>query len=72
MKIELDTKGLQTLVKGSQLYYDEFNHPLILKSGHAYSDQYGRTSWHNLDNLTDAELYEVYLICKKSFEKRNS
>lgn len=66
MKIELDRKGLETLVKGSQPYYNEFDNPLIKKAGHDYSDQYGRTSWRNLSALTDEELYKVYLICRNS------
>lgn len=68
MKIELDRKGLKALVKGSQPSYDEFNNPLVKKAGHSYSDQYGRTSWDNLNALTDKELYEVYLICRNSWD----
>ena len=67
MKIELDRKGLEILVSGSQPYYDEFDNPLVKKAGHDYSDQYGRTNWHNLSALTDEELYEVYLICRNSW-----
>ena len=68
MKIELDRKGLEILVKGSQPYYNEFDNHLVKKAGHDYSDQYGRTSWRNLDALTDDELYEVYLICRNSWD----
>ena len=67
MKIELDRKGLEILVAGSQPYYNEFDNPLVKKAGHDYSDQYGRTSWRNLSALTDEELYEVYLICRNSW-----
>lgn len=67
MKIELDRKALETLVKGSQPYYNEFENPLVKKAGHAYSDQYGRTSWGSLENLTDEELYKLYEICKNSW-----
>lgn len=63
MKIELDRKGLEALVKGSQLNYNKFKDELVQKSGHSYSDQYGRTSWSNLSNLTEGELYELYKIC---------
>jgi hypothetical protein len=67
MNIELDRKGLETLVNGSQLYYNEFENPLVKKAGHNYSDQYGRTSWQSLNNLTDDELYQLYLICRNSW-----
>ncbi len=67
MKIELDRKGLETLVKGSQPYYNEFENPLVIKAGHSYSDQYGRTTWGNLSALTDEELYKLYEICKNSY-----
>jgi hypothetical protein len=67
MKIDLDRKGLEILVSGSVPYYNEFDNPLIKKAGHDYSDQYGRTSWRYLGELTDDELYEVYLICRNSW-----
>jgi hypothetical protein len=67
MKIELDRKGLEILVNGSQLYYNEFENPLVKKAGHDYSDQYGRTSWGSLNKLTDDELYQLYLICRNSW-----
>ena len=67
MKIELDRKGLEILVAGSEPDYNEFDNPLVKKAGHDYSDQYGRTSWRNLSALTDDELYEVYIICRNSW-----
>ena len=67
MKIELDRKGLEILVAGSEPDYNEFDNPLVKKAGHDYSDQYGRTSWRNLSELTDDELYEVYVICRNSW-----
>ncbi len=69
MRIELDRKGLETLVKGSQPYYNEFSNSLVKKAGHYYNDQYGRTSWDSLNNLTDDELYQLYLICRNSWLK---
>ena len=71
MKLDLDRIGLETLVKGSQPYYDEFDNPLVKKAGHDYSDQYGRTTWRTLDKLTEDELYELYLICRNSNWKKN-
>jgi hypothetical protein len=67
MKVELDRKGLEILVRGSEPYYDAFNHPLIIKGGHCYYDQYGTTRWERLKDLTDEELCEVYLICRNSW-----
>ena len=68
MKIELDRKALETLVKGSQPNYDELCNYLVKKAGHLYSDQYGRTTWGNLSALTSEELYELYEICRNSWE----
>lgn len=64
MTITLDRLDLKALVKGSFPDYDMFTHPLIVKAGHEYSDQYGKTSWRNLDKLDDRELWSVYSICK--------
>lgn len=69
MTITLEKEDLISLVKGNSPYYSEFNNPLILKAGHSYSDQYGKTSWSNLNNLSKDELYELYLICKNSWNK---
>lgn len=68
MKIEVDRKDLEALVMGSSLYYSEFSNPLAIKAGHDYSDQYGRTSWRNIDKLSESELYELYKICKNSWK----
>ena len=63
MKVELNRKSLEALVKGSELTYSQFDNPLVKKAGHSYSDQYGRTSWDSLKKLTEEELYELHLIC---------
>lgn len=67
MTVELDRKGLTALVHGSIPYYNEFDNPLVVKAGHEYSDQYARTYWRKLHNLTDEELYELYIICRDSW-----
>ena len=64
MKVELNTKDLQSLVKGISPDYDDFGNFLVKKAGHSYSDQYGRTSWDSLDKLSDDELWALYLICR--------
>jgi len=63
--MQLDRKDLETLIKGSQPKYSQFNNLLVIKAGHFYSDQYGRTSWNSLSNLTNEELYQLYLILKQ-------
>lgn len=67
MKVELDRHDLKALVKGSIPEFKDFNNPLIMKAGHLYSDQYGQTCWNNLGELTDDELWEVYIICKNKY-----
>lgn len=68
MTIELDKKTLIILIKGTGCSYTAFNNQLVTKAGHSYSDCYGTTSWSSLDELTELELYELYLICKNSWE----
>ena len=69
MKVELTRTELEALVKGKSPYYNEFNNPLVKKAGHRYSDQYSRTEGDSLGNLTDKELYELYIICTNSWDK---
>lgn len=64
MKVELNRKDIISLIKGTSVIYGQFNNHLVIKAGHSYSDQYGRTEWSNLDNLTEDELWELYTICK--------
>ena len=58
MKIELDRKGLETLVKGSHAPYSEFKNPLLIKAGHSHSDQYCKTSWERLYTYDVVPLFE--------------
>tara|TARA_S200002703_G_scaffold153256_1_gene154611 strand:- start:15 stop:227 length:213 start_codon:yes stop_codon:yes gene_type:complete len=69
MKLELDKKGLETLVSGCYPNYNVFNNPLIKKAGHKYMDQNGRTYWENLKGLSEEELFLVYKICVKSWDE---
>ncbi len=69
MNIELDKEGLKILVRGCNPNYSAMDHPLVKKAGHFYSDQYGQTNWYKLEDLTENELHEVYLICRKSWVK---
>lgn len=65
-KYQLDIEDLKSLIRGSSPDYSVFNNPLIKKAGHSYSDQYGRTSWDNLNDLSESELLDLYLLCKSS------
>lgn len=67
MIVELDRKGLETLVKGSAPYYSGFDEMLVKKAGHYYSDQYGQTAWNSLSKLSDEELYPLYILCRNSW-----
>lgn len=67
MNVELDRNDLEALVNGTIPAFKDFDNPLIRKAGHSYSDQYGRTSWNRLDELTDNELWQVYNICKSAW-----
>ena len=67
MKVELTRTELLALVKGQPPYYSEFDNPLVIKAKHSYSDQYGRTEWYNLRDLTDDELWQLYVICRDSW-----
>jgi hypothetical protein len=51
---------LEALVKGSHPYYNEFENPLVKKSGHSYSDQYCRTSCESFETLTDEEICKTF------------
>ena len=67
MLVELDRKHLVHLVKGCGPHYREFNNPLVKKAGHSFSDSTDNTSWSKLHELTDEELYQLYLICRNSW-----
>lgn len=67
MKIDLDRSGLEALVNGTGPNYKEFDNPLVKRAGHSYNDQYGRTTWSYLKDLSEEELYQLYLICAKSW-----
>lgn len=72
MIVYLRRKDLEALVKGSCPSYSQFDNPLVKKAGHSYSDQYGRTNWNCLNNLTEEELYQLYQICDESWYLNNN
>lgn len=38
MRVELDRKDLEALIKGYGVSYSGFSHPLVKLAGHSYSD----------------------------------
>jgi len=60
-----ETHELISMVKGVHASFEMFNHPLI-KDKFRYSDQYGVFDWNSdaFDNLTNEQLYKIYLMCK--------
>ena len=69
IKVEVEREDLESLIKGKPPYFDEFDNTLVIKGGHKYNDHSGRTDWSSLNRLTDEELYELYVICKNSWNK---
>ena len=67
MKLELTKDDLEALVNGSYPNYSQFDNPLVKKAGHSYSDQYGKSYWSNLSELTEEELWRLRNICVNSW-----
>lgn len=67
MTIDINRKGLIFLILGSNPNYNEIDNPLVKKAGHKYYEQYGTSSWYNLNTLTNEELYKLYIICRNSW-----
>lgn len=70
MKVELDKKALQTLVKGIEPIYDIVGNPLGMKAG-LHINAYDKAIWSNLDDLSEEELYSLYKLCRESIEFYN-
>jgi len=66
MLVELDRIGLEILVKGCNPYYIDTSNYLVKKAGRDWNDMCGVTKWRTLENLTDNELYELYLFCRNT------
>lgn len=65
----LDRHALEALVRGTDLCYTSFGNELAKKAGHHYIDAYGKTTWNTLNRLTDEELYDLYVVCKNSWNE---
>lgn len=73
MLIEMERGDLESLLKGTCPYYSAIDHPLIKRAG-KMSGKFGPDwSWYlDLSEFTDSELYQMYNICKQSWEQANS
>lgn len=69
MMMDLDRKDLISLAKGTTPNYDVMDKKGIKENG-SYNASCGSWSWNYLafNNLTDEEIIEVYMTCKKSWE----
>lgn len=62
MILELTRNDLKKLLTGTTPSFEQMAHPIVQPHINYY-DQYCRHEWHDLDRLTDAELWTLYLIC---------
>jgi len=71
MKVELDREALIALVCVQVPNYSIFEHPLVKKCGSYCGGFVEKWSWkgYELEELSKQELYELYMLCKNSFEK---
>ena len=69
MLIELSKKDIINLVCGCSPNYSVFDNELVKEYGE-YNGSYGTWSWkkYRLEELSENELFELYLICKNSYE----
>ena len=67
MNVDLNKEDLISLVMGTSPNYDLMQKPDIQKLG-SYSGSYDRWSWNSsLNELTESQLYKLYLRCKRSW-----
>lgn len=69
MTIDLDRKDLIALVRGTSPNFSEMNNPKIKKHGSWVGGHHDRWDWNfsSIENASDAELIELYKICKDSW-----
>jgi len=63
----LDRKDLKSLIKGTGVHKIHENNKIVQRAGYLNDDVNGIQLWTNLDDLSNDELYELYLICKNSY-----
>lgn len=71
MKVELDKKDLAALVRGTTPNYNLFEHPLVKMSGYYTGGHHDKWTWNSSfeDKLTEDGLWELYCLCKHSWDK---
>lgn len=71
MKIILDRKDIISLAKGTSPNYDIMEDNIISKNGTFNGSQgYWEWEWNAFEDLTEDEIYKVYLKCKHSWENK--
>lgn len=71
MEVNLDKKALISLVSGENPYYSIFENDLVKDCGW-YSENRGWTWYsHELEKYTEEQLYELYLLCRNSWNNEN-
>lgn len=73
MKLELDRKDLISLAKGMNPNYRVMDISLVKNNGRMggpHGDQWS-WKWNAFDDLSDLEIYGIYLICKKSWDEES-
>jgi len=70
LKLDLDKNDLISLIKGTDPNLNVMEHPKIRYRG-SYREPYGRWDWNYgaFEKCTEEEMYEVYKICKNSWNK---
>ena len=67
MIIDLDKEALKTLVKGTSPAYSLLDNDLIKTLGY-YNDNTGWRWNEKLDILSEDSLWNLYIMCKKSWK----
>ena len=62
LRLTLTHSDLMNLVRGCSVSYEVMNHPLV-KPHFIYCDHPQSQRWHGLKDLTEAQLWTLYLIC---------
>jgi hypothetical protein len=69
MTVELDRKGLETLVRGTSPHYNLFKDTIIKRMGDYYGGFLDDWKWQYdfPPDITDEQLFEVYQKCRNSW-----
>ena len=63
MHLMLTHRDLMNLVRGTSPSFEAMDYPLV-KSHFEYCDHPQRQWWNNLEKLSEAELWTLYLVCE--------